>query len=179
LAWVRSQILSPAASASALSRSIAARAAELSAPAMEYPFRADCWSVRQRGGKAQFRGDRLKPPIARPQSAVGGQPDCGQKVGVDIADAAPEQRLPMDYSLHLVIHGYHGLRQFAQAAEDGLSLLQIGQREFADDKRMAQNLSIVEQRTQLLIDDPKMSYPHRSIGQDHSSGIRERGMSSS
>jgi hypothetical protein len=87
-----------------------------------------CRLVRQRRCQTKLNGNRLQAPIARPQFAARGQSRGRQQMGIDIADAAPEQRLAIDQADYFVILGNDRLREFSQVAQKGVSLPHIAER---------------------------------------------------
>jgi predicted nucleic acid-binding protein len=132
-------------------------------------------SVRQHS-ETQLGRYRSQAPIVRPQFAVPGQQRGRQQVGIDIADAAPEQRMTIDQAEHFLVLGNDRLRQVAQVAEKGIPRSQIAEREFADHKRVSEDLASVEERRELLIACVQMLDPDRCIDQDHSGFGRRRGI---
>src|ERR1700680_1520556 len=96
-------------------------------------------------------------------------------MGIDIADAAPEQRFAIDEMHHLLVRSDGRLRQFVHGAKDDIGLPQIAEGELAQNIRMPENLAAVEQPTQRVIAGPQMVDPDRSVDQDHLARNRRRG----
>jgi hypothetical protein len=72
-------------------------------------------------------------------------------MGINIPDAAPEQRVTVDEGQNFRIRSNRGARQLRQGVQHNLSLPQIAQREFADDKRMPQHHAGIEQADEYLM----------------------------
>ena len=62
----------------------------------------------------------------------------------------------------------NGHRQSFQKRKYGRSVLKVSAREFAYDKRMAGNLSVVEQIDESGVSLPQMRDPHRCVNKNHS-----------
>ena len=65
-------------------------------------------------------------------------------MGVDVADAAPEQRFAIDEVEHFPVRGAGRLRQPSQGAQNVITLPQIAECEFAHNERMPEHLSAAE-----------------------------------
>ena len=96
--------------------------------AIRRPVAVRCRLARQRRCQTKLNGNSLQAPIARPQFAARGQARGRQQMGIDIADAAPEQRLAIDQADYFVILGNDRLREFSQVAQKGVSLPHIAER---------------------------------------------------
>jgi hypothetical protein len=68
----------------------------------------------------------------------------GQQMGVDIADAAPEQRPAIDKAQHFLVGDDGRLWQSAQCSQKRIAPSQIAERQLADHERVPENLAAVE-----------------------------------
>ena len=96
-------------------------------------------------------------------------------MGIDISDAAPKQPVLVDEMQNFGISGDAGLRQIHQCVQHDFTLTQVAQGQLADDKRMGQDRSSLEQRGERLLACAKMGDPNRRIDQDHADVGRRRG----
>src|SRR5438270_5024212 len=94
---------------------------------------------------------------------------------VDVADTPPIQAFVFDEPEYLAIGGNRSLRQSLQRAEDQIPLPQIAERQFAQNKRMPENLILGEQGTQPLVGRSQMIDPDRCVDQAHLAFARRRG----
>jgi hypothetical protein len=95
---------------------------------------------------------------------------------IDISDAAPEQRLPINEVEYFLVRGDGRLREFTQSAENQTTLPQIAERQFASDERMLEDLPAVEQLTERIGPSAQMIDPDRGVDQDHLGFGRRRGI---
>src|SRR5260221_4760776 len=100
--------------------------------------------LRQRCGQPQPVGDALKPLVTCPYRRPGGQPSGGEKVSVDVADAASKERVAVDELPNFGIRGDAGLGQVRQSAQDQRAPPEIAESELADDGPNRQHRSSVE-----------------------------------
>ena len=133
-------------------------------------------SVGQRNRYAEFSCHRLQAPVARPQFGLQGQACSRQQMGIDIGDAAPEQRFPLDQIEHFLVLGNDRLRQVSQVAQKGIARTQIAERELAQHEWMTEDLTVVEQFREDRIGQTKMIDPDRRVDKDHLGFGRRRGI---
>jgi hypothetical protein len=67
--------------------------------------------------------DCVQAPIMRPQFGARRQPRRRQQMGVDLADAAPEQRVAINKAEQLVVRGDRHPRQSPIGAQEGIPQL--------------------------------------------------------
>jgi hypothetical protein len=84
-------------------------------------------------------------------------------VGVGVAGAAAEQRLTLDEVQYFLVVGDGCLRQILQVAQEDIPPLQVAEREFANHKRMSENLAAIEQRSEPPIVGRQMFVRRRGI----------------
>lgn len=75
---------------------------------------------------------------------------------------------------HFFRAGDTGLGQVLESIEDRGALLQSDQCQFAQNKRMRQHLSALEQTGQFTADALQMLYPHRGVHQNHADSALRR-----
>ncbi len=121
----------------------------------------------KRHRQIQFDGDGVQPLIVCPQLRPRCQPNRGEEMDIVISDATPEQGVANDEMQNFRVGCDDGMGQVRQGAQHHLSLTQIAQGEFADDKRMAQNHSGIEQPDENLVAGAQMINPDGRIDQDH------------
>ncbi len=86
---------------------------------------------------------------------------------VDVADATPPKAVPVDELAHLHVRGHACPGQIQERAEDEPSLAKRTEGKLADDERVHQHHSRIEETGQRVISRAKMVDPHRCVGQDH------------
>ena len=96
-------------------------------------------------------------------------------MNIDIPDTTPEQSVAIDEMPNFRIRGDHGVRQIRQGIQHYLSLTQIAQGEFTNNKRMCQSHSGAEHIRKLLFARAEVVHPNGRINQDHAGVARRRG----
>jgi hypothetical protein len=66
-------------------------------------------------------GRSLEAPVARPKSSTPGQQDRGKQVSTDIADAEPEEQVPIDEVKNFPIGRDTDLRQVVQRPQNEIA----------------------------------------------------------
>ncbi len=98
-------------------------------------------------------GDR-KALVTGPERCGAGQQRRSEQVDVGPADAATGERMSFDEAHRLVVPGDRRHRQRAQLREKAGALAQVTASQFADDERVAQDLSPAEQPRKLGVGPP-------------------------
>src|SRR5271157_1734781 len=94
---------------------------------------------------------------------------------VDIADAAPEERMTVNKGEDFRLRRDGGGRQVRESGQHGDPLTQGAQSQFADDEGVRQNPTGLEQLGQRRVSGPQVINPYRSIDQDHAPAGRRLG----
>ena len=93
------------------------------------------WDDRR---QTQPQGEFVQPLVVCPQASSGSETDCGEKMHIDVADAARKQRARLDEMQNLGVRRDSGGRQAEKRPQNTLALAKVAERDFADHERMPQ-----------------------------------------
>src|ERR1700679_2359375 len=96
-------------------------------------------------------------------------------MGINVTDAASEKSAPSNKLQNLFLACSQRLRELSQCREDQIATIQIAHCQFADDKRVYENSSPIQQQPHLGVVFAEMIDPNRRIDKDHFAG-RRRGI---
>ena len=87
-------------------------------------------------------------------------------MGVDVSNSAPKQRVAVNVQEHLRIRRNHRGGQAQECVHHILTAAQVAERDFANDKRMRENLSGVETRGKHGVGGAQVVHPYRRVDRE-------------
>jgi hypothetical protein len=123
----------------------------------------------------KLAGDVVKLRVLRPQYRAGRQARGGEQVDVNVANATSEERRALDKTQDFSMLGHLGPREVRQCGQYNSALADLAQGEFAEDIRVRQNMSGVQELGEHGVVGAKMIDPDRRIDQYHARFDRRLG----
>src|SRR5262249_19736594 len=113
--------------------------------------------------QSQRIGNVTQSPVVRPQFCPCGQLYGGEQVRIDIAAGAPNEGMRADEVKPLRRGGDAGARKIRKCIQQGFALAKIAKSKPADDERVDEDRSRLEQRGERLVACTQMIDPDGRI----------------